>query len=50
VYLREAMLIPSYKGNIRKFLTDFLADGKIMVKSPLFDIHYYLEGNIHIWK
>lgn len=38
VYLREVMLIPSYKGNIRKFLTDFLADGKIMVKELMGEI------------
>ncbi len=38
VYLREVMLIPSYKTGIRKFLTDFLIDGKIIIKELVGEI------------
>ncbi len=38
VYLREVMLIPSYKPNIREFLTDFLIDGKIILKGLVGEI------------
>ncbi len=38
VYLREVMLIPSYKTGIRKFLTDFLFDGKIIIKELVGEI------------
>ncbi len=38
VYLREVMLLPSYKRNIRNFLTDFLFEGKILLKELVGEI------------
>ena len=38
VYLREPFLIPSFKGNIRDFLPEFLENGKIIIKEMIGEI------------
>lgn len=38
VYLREVMLIPYYKRNIQKFITNFLIDEKIIIKELIGEI------------
>ena len=38
VYLREPFLIPSFKGNIRDFLPEFLENGKIIIKETIGEI------------
>lgn len=38
IYLREVMLIPYFKGNIRDFLADYLEEGKIIIKELIGEI------------
>lgn len=38
VYLREVMLIPSYRPPVREFISEFLFDGKIILKELIGEI------------